>query len=861
MGHKHNHAWNGDSRGAMNVLSSSGRECDYRIPAGDLPMPVICYDATGQRLSMNAAAMAMMSVPSGDSVGPRSESELLSRPALRRYLRAVGEVAATGVPTTLELAFDAVPVAECRHYRVQLAATPAPDGGVNVLAVWFDVTASKQAEAQLREREAFLETLLDMIPVPVFSKNREGRYLYLNKAFEEFLGRKKADFIGKTVFEAHQHELANTYHANDDALFRDGGVQRYESTVRNASDHVREVEFTKSVFHDREGTPAGLIGAILDVTERQQAEAERHVQYENMLQLNQRLEGKAWELEEARSHLLGVLQTIPDFVWLKDAEGVYLFCNPAYERLLGKPEAEIVGKSDGDFYNEEEAAFCREKDLQAIDAGRICINEEWVTYPDTGRRALLETRKVPMRAADGRVKGVLGVARDITERKRFEDALHRMAYYDPLTSLPNRTLFNERLRQTVADALPDGCPLSGVVMLDMDRFKDVNDTFGHAAGDELLREAAKRLLPCVRPGDTVARLGGDEFAILLPDVRERRMLENIAKTILRQFDEHFELNGKGVFVSCSIGIALYPNDSTEAGDLLKYADSAMYFAKQSGRRGYRFYSKELTVHAAKRVALESELRGAIERGEFELHYQPKVSLDSNEVIGSEALLRWNRPGTGLVLPNEFIPVAEETGLIGDLGTWVLREACRAAVEWNADGGVRHTVAVNLSARQFQFQDLASTVEEILVETGCRPEWLGLEITESLLLEEDDAVLAALWTFKTMGLSIAVDDFGTGYSALSYLARFPIDVLKIDRSFVQKVTTDRRHAELVKAILSIARCLGQQVVAEGVETDAQAEFLSANGCQIAQGFLYSVPLPKSRIPSLPRRLGGLLKLDA
>ncbi|CAN0620888.1 diguanylate cyclase [Burkholderia multivorans] len=845
----------------MNVLSSSGRECDYRIPVGDLPVPVICYDATGQRLCMNAPAIAMMSVPSGDSVCARSESELLSRATLRRYLSAIGEVAATGVPTTLEVAFDAVPVTECRHYRVQLAATSAPDGGVNVLAVCFDVTASKQAKAQLREREAFLETLLEMIPVPVFSKNREGIYLYLNKAFEEFVGREKAHFIGKTVFEAHQNELASTYHANDDALFREGGVQRYESKVRNASGHVREVEFTKSVFLDREGKPAGLIGAILDVTERQQAEAQRRVQYENMLQLNQRLEGKAGELEEARSHLLGVLQTIPDYVWLKDAEGVYLFCNPAYERLIGKPEADIVGKSDCDFYSEEEAAFCREKDLQAIEAGRICINDEWVTYPDTGRRALLETRKVPMRAADGRVKGVLGVARDITERKRFEDTLHRMAYYDPLTSLPNRTLFNERLRQTVADALPGGCPLSGVVMLDMDRFKDVNDTFGHAVGDELLREAAKRLLPCVRPGDTVARLGGDEFAILLPDVRERRTLENIAKTILRQFDEHFELDGKGVFVSCSIGIALYPNDSTEAGDLLKYADSAMYFAKQSGRRNYRFYSKELTVHAARRLALESELRGAIERGEFELHYQPKVSLDSNEVIGSEALLRWNRPGMGLVPPDEFIPVAEETGLIGDLGTWVLREACRTAVEWNADGGACHTVAVNLSARQFQFQDLASTVEEILIETGCRPEWLGLEITESVLLEEDDAVLAALRTFKTMGLSIAVDDFGTGYSALSYLARFPIDVLKIDRSFVQRVTTDRRHAELVKAILSIARCLGQQVVAEGVETDAQAAFLSANGCQVAQGFLYSRPLPKARIPSLPRRLGGALKLDA
>ena len=361
------------------------------------------------------------------------------------------------------------------------------------------------------------------------------------------------------------------------------------------------------------------------------------------------------------------------------------------------------------------------------------------------------------------------------------------------------------------------------------------------------------LLGCVRPGDTVARFGGDEFSILLPEVSDQGILEEICAMIIKRLDEAFLLDGREVFISCSIGIALYPIDSADAKDLLRYADSAMYQAKRSGRRGFRFYTKELTIEATARLLLESELRRAIDQGEFELHYQPQVLLQGAEVIGSEALLRWKRPGEGFVRPGQFVPLAEETGLIVDLGRWVLREACRAAAEWNAEGRVRHKVSINLSARQFQSRDLVLVIKEILEETGCRPQWLEFEITESLLLAENDSVMSVLLAFEDMGLSIAIDDFGTGYSALSYLTRFPIDTLKIDRTFIQRVTSDRRHAELVKAILSIARCLGQRVVAEGVETIEQAAFLDAHGCEVAQGYFYSKPLPKTEISSLPRYL--------
>jgi diguanylate cyclase (GGDEF)-like protein/PAS domain S-box-containing protein len=461
-------------------------------------------------------------------------------------------------------------------------------------------------------------------------------------------------------------------------------------------------------------------------------------------------------------------------------------------------------------------------------------------------------QKPPATKADldlGFIRQACNLAAISIERKRIEELVQHHASYDALTNLPNRRMFGDKLREEITKAQRGGSNVT-LLFLDLDRFKAVNDTMGHEVGDMLLIEAASRIHACVRESDTVARLGGDEFVVLIPDVADISHLGRAAKNIVDALCLPFELNGHIAYVSASIGIASYPSDADNADKLVSCADQAMYAAKDAGRNGFHFYSEELSIRANERLTLELDLRHAIQQNELELYYQPKINLADGRVIGSEALLRWMHPQRGMVPPDKFISIAEDSGLILEIGEWVLRHGCKTACEWNGIGKPLHKVAINLSARQFQTGNLCTLVSTILDETACAPEWIELEITESLLLEEGGDALKTLNCFQQIGISIAIDDFGTGYSALSYLARFPINTLKIDRSFISNVTDQGYHAELVKAIISIAHSLNQKVVAEGVETAAQAETLRSYGCHIAQGYLYSKPVPKMAFASLP-----------
>ncbi|HZX30974.1 MAG TPA: PAS domain S-box protein [Rhodocyclaceae bacterium] len=680
------------------------------------------------------------------------------------------------------------------------------------------------SQEQLKFTEAWYRGILHSAPDGMMVINERSRVTQVNAQLARMFGYSEGELIGQPMAMLIPPDAGGeALDLPDERISQAAGELR--GRRQDGSEIAIEVTFSRLPEADMAGT---ICVAIRDITERKRMLA---------------------ALAEREREFRTLVENSPDTVARYGRDLTRQYVNPAFASLVEGGVAALIGRKPTECPGGPNTALY-EQNIAAVFETAQAKEFELKWADKTGREFCSLINLTPELGEDGAVQSVLAVGRDISELNVFRQKIHQMAFYDPLTALPNRALFNDRLHQMITDASWHG-QLAGVMMIDMDRFKAVNDTMGHAVGDELLRETATRLGDCVRAYDTVARLGGDEFAILLPEIRHSDDLGRIANKVLAKFDERFLLEGKEIFVSCSIGIALYPNDSADANDLVKFADSAMYFAKRSGRNNFRFYSKDLTASANERLTLESELRRAVERQELELHYQPKVSLHDGMMIGSEALLRWRHPRLGMVPPNQFIQIAEDTGLIIDLGKWVLREACRTASEWNAGDGPRHKMAINLSARQFQSHDLTATVAEVLAETACRPEWVELEITESLLLDSAGQTLDILLALRAMGITIAIDDFGTGYSALSYLTSFPIDTLKIDRSFIHSVATDNYRAELVKAILSIARCLGQQVVAEGVETPEQAVFLQAHGCQVVQGFLYSRPLPKHEVAALPR----------
>lgn len=398
------------------------------------------------------------------------------------------------------------------------------------------------------------------------------------------------------------------------------------------------------------------------------------------------------------------------------------------------------------------------------------------------------------------------------------------------------------MQQTIVEAARQNYRF-GLMLLDLDRFKEINEALGHDTGDLLLCAITERLLQCIRTSDFIARLGGDEFAIIL-QVCENDDLATMAGKLIKLFEQPFQVSDREMFISASIGIALYPIDSTDIDTLYRYADLAMYHAKKLGRNNFQFYIRELTLRSTERMALEAALRYACNNRELELYYQPQVELISGRIIGAEALVRWNPQEGCMVTPDKFIPVAEESGLIIGIGDWVLLNACQTAVKWNSKRSTPFKIAVNLSTRQFLQNDLLGTVQRILQETQCKPQWLKLEITESLLLEDSREILEVLNALDAIGLALSIDDFGTDYSALSYLNRFPVSQIKIDRSFVRDIPADQDKSELVKAMISISQALHLELVAEGVETYEQADYLKTHGCLIAQGYLFGKPMSQA-----------------
>jgi diguanylate cyclase (GGDEF)-like protein/PAS domain S-box-containing protein len=571
----------------------------------------------------------------------------------------------------------------------------------------------------------------------------------------------------------------------------------------------------------------------------------------DLLESRVRERTEALRLSEGR--LANLVSLSADWIWEQDAELRFTYFSDGFRLATGIEPAELIGTRRG-----TDRHLVVDAELLARHRAQVENHEGFRDFrygyprPD-GQLCHVRISGEPIFDTDGRFQGYRGVGTDETQATLAAQRVQQLASYDSLSGLPNRNMFVAELERALARARRNGGSF-GLCFIDLDRFKAINDTLGHSAGDELLQTMAVRLSGLLRESDLVARLGGDEFVVLLDGQADANALSAVARKVLAAVSEPLPLAGRSVWVTGSCGIAMYPADGEDAQTLLKHADAAMYQAKARGKNNFQFYTAALAAQSALMFAIETDLRLAIERGELVLHYQPKFDIASGEMRGVEALVRWQHPQRGLVPPGEFIPIAEDSGLIVPLGRWVLNAACRQLGQWRAAGLIVPRCAVNLSARQFASDTLIDDVLESLALSGIAAEILEVEITESVLMSDPDRAYATLQRLHALGVHVAIDDFGTGYSSLSYLKRFPAQTLKIDRSFVSGLPDDRDDAAITKAVIALSHSLGMAVVAEGVETKAQLDFLRGLGCDEVQGYLTGRPMLAALLcEHLPRPL--------
>ena len=692
------------------------------------------------------------------------------------------------------------------------------DGRITgLLVMCIDMTGAKRSDRALQDQLHFTRALIDAIPNPVYFKDAQGRYQVYNRAWDEIFGAGR-DWIGRTVFDMFPGELGRMHDERDRPLFEKASSVRYEAKVPTAAGENREMLYNKVSFVDPQGRIGGLIATITDVTHYKETE-------------------RALEASEARFRVL--TESGIDLISVIAADGKLLYQSAALKTLTGYEPAQTLGRDVFSMIHEEDveqarAAFRRiletRQTREAIELRIRHRDGTWRTFESLGTNCV----------DNPHILGVVCNSRDVTDRKQIQQRIQHLAYHDNLTGLPNRGLLQDRLGHSIARAERGGRKVA-VLFIDLDNFKNINDTLGHDIGDELLRQVATRLKECVRIEDTIARQGGDEFIVLLDSLEDSRGASVVAQKILNGLRAPFKLAGTEQHVSGSVGIALYPDDGRDAQTLMKSADTAMFHGKSQGKNTYQYFTPQMNVAVKRRMTLESALRRAVQQKDFLLHYQPQVNLESGEIIGVEALVRWRTEDSGIVMPGDFIPLAEETGLIGELGEWVLREGCRQAREWLDMGLPPRRMAINLSARQFTDKGFLDMVTRVLAETKLDPQSLELEITESQVMRQTEGMIQLLNRLAAMGVNLAIDDFGTGYSSLSYLKRLPFQKLKIDQSFIRDITVDPNDAAIVVAIISMARSLELETIAEGVETAGQLALLRSKGCRVGQGYFFSVPM--------------------
>jgi diguanylate cyclase (GGDEF)-like protein/PAS domain S-box-containing protein len=833
------------------------------------------------------------------------------------------------------------------------------------LGIITDITREKVAELALQESESKFRRLVENLSSHhiFYRHDAAGIYTYLSPSIKNVLGFSVQEFLNSHYKEFLTGSPVNHKAAESTRRAIAGEKQPpYELEVRDKGGAVHCLEIIESAVQNDRGDVTALEGVAQDITERKGAE-------------------KALQLSQEKYRAL--VETSNDFVWEVDADGIYTYCSPQVERILGYAPEDMLGKTPFDFMSPEEAVNIGEQFRALAENSSPFSSLENTNLHSEGQEVVLETSGVPFFDVEGNLAGYRGIDRDITERKHAErqlrvqqeflqsviDGVHdtimvidencniqlmneaaraslnpefiadihhpkchevfhhsntpcdgenypcplhqviesgkpttvvhshpgadgklshveliatplleedgtvrsviesarditghlsaqqqleeqkvwleRLAHHDALTGLPNRLLFLDRLQQAIKKAHREDNQLA-VLFVDLDRFKQINDSLGHAMGDAVLKAVARRLQGCLREDDVVARLGGDEFTIILDSLHKPQHAMVLAQKLIRSVQRPVRHEDHELYVSASVGISLYPQDGQNADVLLQNADAAMYKAKDEGRSNFQFYTADMTELAFERVLMEAHLHRALEKEQFVVYYQSQVDLHTGKLTGLEALVRWQHPELGLLSPTKFIPLAEDTGLILPLGKWVLQTACRQIAAWHKADLYPGRVAVNLTGNQLKNDKVLPTIEQILEENGCQPDWLELEITESVIMEQHGRSFNILQKIKDLGIELAIDDFGTGYSSLSHLKRLPVSRLKIDRSFIRDIPQDSSNKAITRAVIAMGKSMGLRVIAEGVETMEQKAFLEAEQCDEIQGYIYGPPLPAEQM---------------
>lgn len=696
-----------------------------------------------------------------------------------------------------------------------------------LLLIVEDITEQEKLFQSEKESKSKTESILQNVFDGIITFDSHGIIKTYNKSAEKMFGYDNEFIIGKHVSIIIKPEKnktkTNTF---------DSGLLKYNeilhSSLRNA--------IGKTVSHDN--FPVDI--SVSDMPDKYN---------QTFTAVIRDMSGRK-KIENKMKILSSAIEQTADSVIITDQMGVITYVNSAFEKMTGYSKSEALGKTPNIVKSGNHNKEFYRKLWSKIKDGHVFI-DTFINRKKDGDLYYEEKTITPLIDDSGNITQYVSTGKNITERMKAQDRLNYLAYHDVLTGLPNRMLLAERMSQEIKRAKRLKTK-AALLFIDIDRFKNVNDTLGHYIGDELLTKVAIRLREEIRSGDTVARLGGDEFGLLLTDIKHESDVTDFSEKLLVSLSKSYNVDGNELYATASIGICLFPDDGDTDVKLLKNADAAMYKAKEGGKNTFKYYSHEMSNKAKQRLSLETSMRSAIDNNEFILHYQPQIELGTNKIRSVEALIRWNNPGQGLIPPNDFIPFLEETGMIIPVGKWIVSEAIRTHKEFLKYKNGPELISINISGKQFLSEDLASYIIDALWESNLSADNIELEITESLLMENIEETIKVLSRLKELGVKIAVDDFGTGYSSLSYLKRLPIDVLKLDRSFVKDVDKDADSASIASAIISLGHDLGMEIIAEGVETESQMEFLADKKCDIVQGYLYSKPVSSGEIKSFIKK---------